>query len=200
MGTHRRDQLSLRRHPHLGPPPSHRPFELLHRKLLPELDPRVLRHPRYRIPLRRLLHPGRSPPSATRIDRPSLAALEQQNLRPPGHQPHRPLHGAPLSHELSQLQRKLRPPLPRPRKDDRMDSAELPQRLPHDSLRLASRRLIQQQSKPTKRPELPTAHLAGWSLIRLRDGGTRVLSPTPTKSYTSHEVTAPRAVGPSGRT
>ena len=44
MGPHRRDQLRLRRHPHLGPPPPCRPPQLLHRKLFPELDPRVLRH------------------------------------------------------------------------------------------------------------------------------------------------------------
>ena len=67
-------------------------------------------------------------------DRSSFAAVGQTGLRPPGHQPHRPLHGAALPHEFPQLQRELRPALLRSRENDCLDPGELPRRIPHDAL------------------------------------------------------------------
>ena len=49
--------------------------------------------------------PVEGPANAARDNRPRLATVGQTGLRSAGHQPHRPLHGAALSHELPQLQR-----------------------------------------------------------------------------------------------
>ena len=83
--------------------------------------------------------PVRNPPPATQHHRPGLAPLGQESLRPPGHEPYRPRHGTPLLNELPQLQRKLRPPLPRPRKDDRLHPTKLPRSLPRHPLPHPSR-------------------------------------------------------------
>ena len=124
------------------------PLTLLHRKLLRQLDPRVRRHSRHRIPLRRLLHSCRRAAQATRRHRSPCAPVGQEGMRPAGHQSHRAHHGDSLPRQLHQLQRKLRSALPDPRKDDRLDSAELSQRLPHHPLRRAVRLRYDPQDGP----------------------------------------------------